>query len=77
MYESTGTNGVWWALYFLAVLALAIASIVGMWKMFEKADEPGWKSIIPFYNIYTYFRITGRNGWSVLLLFIPFVNIFV
>ena len=42
--------------------------------MFNKADEAGWKSIVPFYSEYTLFRIAGRNGWGFLFLFIPFVN---
>lgn len=32
-------------------LAIVIAVIVGMWKMFEKAGEAGWASLIPLYNI--------------------------
>ena len=30
---------------------MGIAAIVGMWKMLEKAGEPGWAALIPFYNI--------------------------
>lgn len=58
-------------------LAIWIVGIVAMWKMFEKAEEPGWKSIIPFYNAYTLCRIAGRNGWWMLGLLVPFVNIVV
>lgn len=71
--SSNSSLGLLVVLYF-AVLVLAIASV---WKMFEKADEAGWKSIIPFYNTYTMFRIAGRNGWGFLLLLIPIVNIIV
>ena len=63
--------------YFIFIFILSIVSIVAMWKLFEKADEAGWKSIIPFYNTYTLFRIAGRNGWGFLLLLIPLVNIVV
>ena len=55
---------------------IAIATIIGWWKLFVKAGEPGWKAIVPFLNIYTYFRITGRNGWTLLLMFIPIVNLY-
>ncbi len=58
-------------------LAILVAAIVAMWKMFEKAGEAGWISLIPFYNTYTLFRIAGRNGLGFLLLFIPIVNIVV
>ncbi len=61
----------------LIYLALVVFLIVGLWKMFEKAGEAGWKSLIPFYNTYIMFRIAGRNGWGFLLLIIPLVNIVV
>jgi hypothetical protein len=56
-------------------LVIAIASIVGLWKIFEKAGLEGWKSIIPLYNSYCLFKITWGNGWFFLLCFIPIVNI--
>lgn len=62
---------------YLLSLVVVVLLIVGWWKMFEKAGEAGWKSIIPFYNEYTYFRIAGRNGWGFILLLIPLVNIVV
>lgn len=43
--------------------------------MFTKAGEEGWKSLIPFYNTYTLFKIVYGNGWRFLLLLIPIVNI--
>ena len=32
-------------------LAVAVLGVVAMWKIFEKAGEPGWAAIIPFYNL--------------------------
>ena len=55
-------------------LVLAVLGIVAMWKIFEKAGEPGWAAIIPFYNLYVLFKITWGNGWKFLLLFIPSAN---
>lgn len=59
----------------IVLLVCVLLVIVGWWKMFEKADEPGWKSIIPFYNLYTMLRIVGRPGWMLIGFFVPFVNI--
>ena len=56
-------------------LALAVLGIVAMWKIFEKAGEPGWAAIIPFYNLYVLFKITWGNGWKFLFLLIPIANI--
>jgi glycopeptide antibiotics resistance protein len=63
----------WWFVY----LIVWVLMIVAVWKVFTKAGEAGWKSIIPFYSSYILFRIAGRNGWWFLALFVPLVNIFV
>jgi hypothetical protein len=64
---------VWWFLW----LILWVLLVVAQWKIFTKAGEDGWKSIIPFYNMYITFKIAGRNGLWFLALFVPLVNIFV
>lgn len=58
----------------IAVIALIIA---GIWKTFEKAGQPGWAALIPFYNGYVLLQVAGRPGWWLLLFFIPFVNIII
>lgn len=63
-----------WLLFWVVLWVL---SIVALWKVFEKAGEAGWKSIIPIYNLYELCRIAGRNGLWVLGLLIPFVNIII
>ena len=45
-------------------LAIVIFSIITMWKIFEKAGEPGWASIIPIYNTYIEFEIAFGSGIS-------------
>jgi Na+/melibiose symporter-like transporter len=49
--------------------------IVAGWKVFTKAGQPGWASIIPFYNVYVMLTIVGKPGWWLLLFFIPIVNL--
>ena len=54
-----------------------VASVVGMWKMFEKAGRPGWGALLPFYNWYILGDIsTGDKKYWVrlLLIFIPIVG---
>src|SRR6266576_424767 len=58
-------------------LIIALLLIVAMWKVFTKAGQPGWASIIPIYNLYIWCKIVGRPGWWILLMLIPFVNIIV
>src|SRR5690349_19371159 len=74
---SSGAAGGLAAVWILGVLAIWILSIVALWKIFEKADEPGWKAIVPLYNTYTLCRVAGRNGWWILGFMVPFVNIIV
>jgi hypothetical protein len=55
-------------------LLIALVVIVAMWKVFTKAGQPGWASIIPIYNLYIWCKIVGRPWWWILLMLIPFVN---
>jgi len=59
----------------LFMAALVIISILGFWKTFEKAGQPGWGSLIPIYNIYLMLKIAGRPGWWLILLLIPLINV--
>ncbi len=61
----------------LLSLIFTIAIIAGMWKIFEKAGEPGWASLIPIYNAYTLIKVAGKPGWWVILLIIPIINLIV
>jgi hypothetical protein len=59
----------------ITCLALAIFLIAAMWRVFEKAGQPGWAAIIPIYNYYIMTKIAGKPGWWTLMLFIPGVNL--
>lgn len=61
--------------YYVLMLLFAIATIAGMWKVFEKAGKPGWASIIPIYNLVVLLEIAGMPLWWIILFFIPCVNI--
>jgi len=61
----------------LVYLAFIIFIIAAVWKVFEKADQPGWAAIVPIYNIIVLLKIVGRPVWWILLLFIPLVNIII
>ncbi|MBR5621065.1 hypothetical protein IKW75_01100 [Candidatus Saccharibacteria bacterium] len=44
-------------------IAITILLIVAMWKLFKKAGEPGWKSLIPIYDVYILYKISGAKAW--------------
>lgn len=43
------------------LIAAGLVLIIALWKIFEKAGEKGWKSLIPFYSSYIEFKL----AWSV------------
>ena len=65
--------GIWGVLMLLS-LALSVFMIICMWKVYKKAGKPGWASIVPIYNIWVLFEMTGFNGVLSLLTLIPFVG---
>ncbi len=67
MFFSTGAVLCW--------LVVAILVIIGAWKVFEKAGQPGWAILIPIYNVYIMLKIAGRPWWWLLLYLVPLVNI--
>ncbi len=56
------------------IFVLMIVIFAAFWKMFKKAGQPGWASIVPIYNTYVMLQIAGRPGWWLLLYFIPVAN---
>ena len=59
----------------LIQLFIIILVLVSLWKVFEKAGQPNWAAIIPFYNCYIILKIASKPGWWLILLLIPIVNI--
>ncbi len=49
--------------YLLIVLFLYVLLVIAYWKIFTKAGQPGWKSIIPIYNQYVLYRISWKNPY--------------
>jgi ABC-type sulfate transport system permease subunit len=59
------------------LLVVALVILIGIWKVFVKAGQPGWGCLIPIYNAYLFCHIAGKPGWWVLLLLIPGVNVII
>jgi signal peptidase I len=51
--------------------------LAGLWGIFEKAGEKGWKILIPFYNLYIWLQIIKKPLWWYIFLLVPFINVFV
>ena len=61
---------------FFVLIAALVVVIVGMWKIFEKAGQAGWKSLIPIYNTYILQVIAFGEAKGIFFLayYVPFVN---
>lgn len=75
--DNTGTiaGALFGGAFGIILLAIAVIGIIGMWKVFEKAGQPGWAVLIPFYNAYIILKIAGKPGWWLVLMLIPLVNL--
>jgi hypothetical protein len=63
-----------WIIFLIPALVVLALTIAANWKLYEKAGEPGWAAIVPFYNSYTLYKISWGNGWFFFLAYIPFVS---
>ena len=57
----------------LALVFIAIISVIANILLFVKADLPWWSVFIPFYNIMTGMKLIGRPTWHAFLFFTPAV----
>lgn len=62
---------------FAILLYLAIITFycITQWKIYEKAEKPGWAIFVPFYNLLVLLEIVGKPTWWILLMLIPGVNV--
>lgn len=58
----------------MIVILIVLVIVAAEWQIYEKAGEAGWKSIIPLYRTYIYYRIATGHGWLFLLQYIPIVG---
>lgn len=76
-YDDTMMQALIGMLVFWTIICLVIAiiNIIALWKVFDKAGIAGWKSLIPFYNVYCLCKITWGSGWLMFVYLVPLVNI--
>ncbi len=64
--------------YLIIVIIFFILCIIGLWKIFIKAGQQGWKVLIPLYDLYIWLKIIDKhkNFWWYFFLITPFINVF-
>lgn len=77
--SSAASPLVWVMVIIMLIMSFAVMAVVlaSMWRIFTKAGKPGWAALIPIYNTVVLMQVIGRPEWWVLLLFVPFVNLYV
>ncbi|HTB30776.1 MAG TPA: signal peptidase I [Bacteroidia bacterium] len=56
------------------LLIIIAATIAGLWKIFDKAGEKGWKALIPIYSYHVWLKLIKRPWWWIFILLIPGVG---
>jgi hypothetical protein len=77
--------GTFLAKSFCAILVVlfivGLIQVISMWVVFEKAGQPGWASIVPFYNMWVLAEVGDKPGWMGLAVYfcgvIPFIGIII
>jgi hypothetical protein len=59
----------------LLLTLFVVIPIASYWKLFEKAEQPGWAAIVPFYNLIVLMKIIDKPWWWALLCVIPYLGI--
>src|SRR6266545_6215031 len=58
------------AIIFILFVLLIVVYIASMWKIYEKAGQPGWAAVVPIYNSIILCRTAGHSGWWCLLFWL-------
>ena len=74
---SFGFVGALAGIFMFIPMIISLLIIISMWKIFVKCGKPGWAAIVPIYNIIVLLEIVGKGPITILLLLIPFYNIYV
>ena len=60
--------GIAMGMLIIAGLVWFVFQVIADWKIFSKAGEPGWKSLIPVYNIYVEYGICWNGVLGLVYL---------
>jgi hypothetical protein len=59
----------------LMILGMFVPMMIGMYKVYEKAGQPGWAALVPFYNMIILVKIVGQDDMRWLFYLIPIAGI--
>ena len=76
-YDTTGSANAASALfafstaYIIFYFAIIFLIILGMWKVYEKGNKPGWACLIPIYNLVVLLEMIDLPTIYILYSLIP------
>ena len=68
-------GGIVGLLFMFIYVGVLLVVIIGQWKVFTKAGQPGWAILIPIYNLIVLWQISKQPVWTIILCFIPVLNV--
>jgi signal peptidase I len=54
----------------------SIPTLIGLMKIFNKASQPSWAALIPFYNAWIWLKVIEKPVWWFIFILLPFINVF-
>ena len=62
------------AVNFMFRVVWFVLSVLAYWRIFQKAGQPGWKSIIPYYHTYVDFLISWKGIFGLIYVVADVLN---
>jgi len=59
----------------ILLLIIILFPMLNYW-IFSEAGVEGYKALIPFYNYYIWLKVIEKPWWWLLLMLVPFINMF-
>lgn len=60
----------------IALVVFAFIALVAQWRLYEKANLPGYACLVPVWNVVVFLKIMGRPWHHIFYLLIPVYNIY-
>ena len=51
-----------------------LAAQIGLYKIFEKMGEDGWKALVPFYGTYLAVKMVKKSWVWIIAYYVPFLG---
>jgi len=55
---------------------ISLFFLICFWTVYAKAGQHGWACVVPIYGALVWLRIAGKPDWWLILLHLPFVQLF-